>query len=122
MSAAAASEYDLIEIQKDDREPIAIADKVQKFDYFESVYSPTVTATIGHLDTGNSVHNKKTGLLGTLKDALPVTGFEKVSCVISNPNFSVCGHMFRDFFDYHFTSWICDYRNMQSWFRIFVPA
>ena len=86
MSAAAASEYDLIEIQKDDREPIAIADKVQKFDYFESVYSPTVTATIGHLDTGNSVHNKKTGLLGTLKDALPVTGFEKVSFVISNPS------------------------------------
>ena len=85
MSAVGASEYNLIEIQKGDEQPISIADKVTSFDYFESVYSPTVTANIGHIDTGNSVVNPKTGLLGTLKDALPLTGLEKVSFVINTP-------------------------------------
>ena len=86
MSAAGASEYNLIEIQKGNEQPISIADKVASFDYFESVYSPTVTANIGHIDTGNSVVNQKTGLLGTLKDALPLTGLEKVSFVINTPS------------------------------------
>lgn len=85
MSALQASEYDVIEIQKGDRDPVDISDKVIAVDYYESVYSPTVTASISHLDAGNSVVSTRTGLLGTLKDALPIEGFERVAFDISTP-------------------------------------
>ena len=51
--------------------------KVVGLNYFESVYSPDLTANFLVLDTGGTVEDKD-GQPGTLKDALPIEGFEEV--------------------------------------------
>ena len=41
-----------------------------------------VTANVVIEDVGGTVANPKTGLRGTLKDALPIEGFEEISFII----------------------------------------
>ena len=56
---------------------IGIEGKVLGVNYYESVYSPMLTASFLQLDTGGTVANEK-GQAGTLKDKLPIEGFEEV--------------------------------------------
>ena len=82
MSAAGASNYTLFQVTKPNRGVVVRTEgKILGFDYFESVYSPMVSANLMIEDTGGTVANKK-GLRGTLKDALPIEGFEEISFVI----------------------------------------
>ena len=45
---------------------------------YESVYSPMVTASFLEVDTGGTVGSQKDDFAGTLKDGLPIEGFEQV--------------------------------------------
>ena len=82
MSAAGASNYTLFQVTKPNRGVVVRTEgKILGFDYFESVYSPMVSANLMIEDTGGTVANKK-GLRGTLKDALPIEGFEEIAFVI----------------------------------------
>jgi|TARA_B100001113_G_scaffold264447_1_gene219396 hypothetical protein len=56
---------------------IDIKGKILGVNYYESIYSPMLTGSFLELDTGGTVNNKE-GKSGTLKDALPVEGFEEV--------------------------------------------
>ena len=87
MAAANASKYAFLQLKKNrDGEIIKInlAGKTVGVDYYESLYSPQVTCNISHIDTGGSVISKQSGIVGTLKDALPLQGYEQVSFNIQN--------------------------------------
>jgi len=82
MSAAGASNYTLFQVTKPSSGVVVRTEgKILGFDYYESVYSPMITANVLIEDVGGTVANKK-GLRGTLKDALPIEGFEEVAFVI----------------------------------------
>tara|TARA_B100001287_G_scaffold219431_1_gene188412 strand:- start:506 stop:1906 length:1401 start_codon:yes stop_codon:yes gene_type:complete len=57
---------------------VRIEGKIVGVNYFESVYSPMVTASFLQEDTGGTTSDDQTGFVGTLKDTLPVEGFEDV--------------------------------------------
>tara|TARA_R100001510_G_C7640158_1_gene197857 strand:- start:59 stop:1444 length:1386 start_codon:yes stop_codon:yes gene_type:complete len=59
-------------------EAVDIKGKVVGFNYYESLYSPMVTASFLEVDTGGTVNSQKDDFAGTLKDGLPVKGFEEV--------------------------------------------
>ena len=97
MSAAGPSNYETLRIDKSDvseglfadetnnqlsysfktQDPktstVQIEGKTIDFNYFESIYSPMITAQATIVDTGDSVTDKK-DRLGTIKDALRIVG------------------------------------------------
>ena len=80
MSAAGPSNYTFLEISKPSRgTSVRLEGKILGFNYFESVYSPMITTSMVQADVGGSVTDARTGLRGTLKDALPIEGFEEVA-------------------------------------------
>ena len=76
MSASSASIYTTLTIDKNGLEA-SIAGKAIEVRYFESLYSPAITAKILQVDSGGDIPDDK-GNLGTVKDNLPITGLEDV--------------------------------------------
>ena len=84
MSAAGPSNYSFFQIRKPKSGlEVRIEGKVLGFNYYESLYSPMVTGSLVLEDTGGSVEDEKTGILGTIKDGMKISGFEEVSFQIS---------------------------------------
>lgn len=83
-SASQASTYEIFKIQKKGRPPIDITGqektgpKTVSFNYYESLFSPSVTAVLSLVETGASVpYNSKfdsQSRIGTLSSALPLSG------------------------------------------------
>ena len=86
-SAARASKYAKMIINKDGK-TANIAGKTTSFDYYESVYSPEVTATLVFLDAGESIVAGKEqdtqGRKGSIKNSLPITGYEDLEVKIES--------------------------------------
>ena len=83
MSFAGPSNYSFFQIikrkTKENKEKkVRIEGKIVGVNYFESVYSPMVTASFLQEDTGGTTEDDDSGMPGTLKDTLPVEGFEDV--------------------------------------------
>ena len=56
MSAAGASNYTFLQIRKPNRgTSVRLEGKIVGFEYFESVYSPMITANMLEADVGGSV-------------------------------------------------------------------
>ena len=85
-SAAGQPNYTKFQvIKRIKREPdkkVDIRGKVVGFNYYESLYSPMVTASFLEVDTGGTVEAKD-DFAATLKDGLPVEGFEEVLVKVS---------------------------------------
>ena len=85
MSASRASLYTHLVIDKDGKR-VPLQGKTVEFEYFESLYSPVITANLVYSDAGGSVPAEKdqdsAGRLGSIKDSLPITGYEDVEVVI----------------------------------------
>ena len=87
-SAAGQAIYSQFSVFKQDREyqiltgtsarEIDLKGKVVGFNYYESLYSPMVTASFVELDTGGTVGDIEDDFAGTFKDGLKIEGFEKV--------------------------------------------
>ena len=79
--ASAASKYEIMVISKKGTE-VRLEGKTVAFDYYESILSPNVTATMAVVDTGGSVaYTKdydKQERLGSIYNALPLTGREEL--------------------------------------------
>lgn len=83
-SASRASTYEIFKIQKRGRPSVDITGqektgaKTVSFNYYESLFSPSVTATLSVIDTGSSVpYDSKfdrQSRTGTLSSALPLAG------------------------------------------------
>ena len=85
MSRAAASNYTIFDIKKPTTGiEVPIKGKILNFNYYESVYSSTVTGNIALMDVGGSVEDEKTGVLATIKDGMKLTGFEEVRFQVNN--------------------------------------
>ena len=87
MSASASSKYAHLVINKDGKTANIQAKTIQ-FNYYESLYSPIVTATLAFLDSGGSVKADKeqdaNERLTNIHDGLPITGFEDVEIKIES--------------------------------------
>jgi len=85
--AASASNYEILSIIKDDKR-VRLEGKTTSFDYYESVLSPNITASLIFEDTGGSVtYNNdydRQERLGSIYNALPLTSGEKVEFKIRN--------------------------------------
>ena len=85
-SAAGQPNYGIFEVikgtrtgaQRRNNKKVDIKGKVLAFNYYESLYSPMVTASFLEVDTGGTVGSQKDDFAGTLKDGLHVEGFEQV--------------------------------------------
>lgn len=83
MAASDPSKYEEILIESNDQKnSVDIRLGVQSFDYYEDIFSPTITAKVIVTETGNSVNGK-----GTYQ-GLPLRGGERVSVKIiaNSPN------------------------------------
>lgn len=92
--ASQASTYEVFKIQKKGRPAVDITGqektgpKTVSFNYYESLLSPSVTANLALVDTGDSVpYDRKydsQGRMGTLSSALPLAGDVNVSFKIKS--------------------------------------
>ena len=90
MSLAGPSNYQVLRMEKSDEnnpQSIGVEGKTISFNYYESIYSPMITANATIVDTGDSVVDKR-GNLATIKDGFPLEhdGTETLTFKISNEN------------------------------------
>ena len=83
MLAVSPSKYNRIELQKKGKTPVELKGGVVSVDYYESLYSPTVTANVMYVDAGGNLEDDKNKLT-SVKEALPITGLEDLSFNITN--------------------------------------
>ena len=98
-SAAGQAIYSQFSVFKKDRDysiltglparEIDLKGKVVGFNYYESLYSPMVTASFVELDTGGTVGDIEDDFAGTFKDGLKVEGFERVKVQVRTSYSSV---------------------------------
>ncbi len=86
-SASRPSIYEKMIISNDNKEANIIA-KTVSFNYFESVYSPEITANLIFLDASGSIKAEKNQdvqeRLGSIKSSLPIVGEEKLTFKIKS--------------------------------------
>ena len=83
MSAVSPSKYNRIELQKKGKKSVELKGGVVSVDYYESLYSPTVTANVMYVDAGGNLEDEKNKLT-SVKEALPITGLEDLFFNITN--------------------------------------
>ena len=83
MSAVSPSKYNRIELQKKGKKSVELKGGVVAVDYYESLYSPTVTANVMYVDAGGNLEDDKNKLT-SVKEALPITGLEDLLLNITN--------------------------------------
>ena len=85
MSAAGPSNYTFFQIKNTKTgQEVPIMGKILNFNYYESIYSSTVSGSIALEDVGGAVEDEKTGVLATIKDGMKITGFEEVAFHVFN--------------------------------------
>ena len=83
MTAVSPSKYNRIELQKKGKDPVELKGGVVSVDYYESLYSPTLTANVMYVDAGGNLEDEKNKLT-SVKEALPITGLEDLFFNITN--------------------------------------
>ena len=81
--AISPARYNKIELKKVGKDPIELNTGTISVNYYESLYSPTVTAVITFVDAGGNIEDDKTGALKSIKEALPLEGNEDLSFKIT---------------------------------------
>ena len=86
-SASRASIYEKMLLRnKNTNKEASLVGKISSFNYFESVYSPEVTANLIFLDASGSIKADKSQdiqeRLGTIKSSLPIVGEEDLEVLI----------------------------------------
>ncbi len=81
-SANAPSKYNKIELIKEGKEPVELNAGTISVDYYESLYSPIVTANLVFVDAGGNIEDEN-GTLKPVKEALPLEGNEDLSLKIT---------------------------------------
>ena len=88
-SASRASIYEKMTLRNEKtNKEVTLIGKTSSFDYFESVYSPEVTASLIYTEASGSVRANKAQdteeRLGPIKSSLPIVGDEKLEVLISS--------------------------------------
>ena len=79
MPAISPCEYELITIESDQGVTIDLRLGVVSFQYFEDLFSPTITARMVIISTSGVVSDDKTKKIESLYNGLPIRGGERVS-------------------------------------------
>ena len=79
--ASSPAIYEVLTISKNGKEEVLVA-KTVNFNYYESLYSPVITANMVFLDAGGSTPDDKQNLT-SIKDGLPITALEDVKVKIA---------------------------------------
>ena len=74
--ASSPAIYEVLTISKNGKESVLKA-KTINFNYYESLYSPVITANMMFLDAGGSTPDKKENLT-SIKDGLPITALKRM--------------------------------------------
>ena len=74
MSAVSPSKYNRIELQKKGKDPVELKGGVVSVDYYESLYSPTVTANVMYMDAGGNLEDDKNKLTSDFDKAAEKSG------------------------------------------------
>ena len=82
MPAISPCEYELITIESDQGVTIDLRLGVVSFQYFEDLFSPTVTAKMVVISTSGVVSDDKTKKIESLYNGLPIRGGERVAVKI----------------------------------------
>ena len=81
-SANAPSKYNKIELIKKGKDPVELNAGTIAVDYYESLYSPIVTANLIFVDAGGNIEDEN-GVLKPVKEALPLEGNDDLSLKIT---------------------------------------
>ncbi|BCV08114.1 MAG: hypothetical protein CM15mL4_1700 [uncultured marine virus] len=81
-SANAPSKYNKIELIKKGKQSVELNAGTISVDYYESLYSPIVTANLVFVDAGGNIEDEN-GTLKPVKEALPLEGNEDLSLKIT---------------------------------------
>ena len=79
MPAISPCEYELMTIESDQGVTIDLRLGVVSFQYFEDLFSPTITAKMVVISTSGVVSNDKTNKIESLYNGLPIRGGERVA-------------------------------------------
>ena len=79
MSASGSSLYEILILESNDKQrTVDLKLGAVSIDYYEDIFSPTITAKIRVINTGDSVIGKKTDKLLSIYNGLPLRGGERV--------------------------------------------
>ena len=79
MPALSPCEYELITIESDQGVTVDLRLGVVSFQYYEDLFSPTVTAKMIIISTSGVVGDDKTNKIESLYNGLPIRGGERVA-------------------------------------------
>lgn len=79
MSASGSSLYETLILESNDKQrTVDLKLGAVSIDYYEDIFSPTITAKIRVINTGDSIEGEKSGKLQSIYNGLPLRGGERV--------------------------------------------
>ena len=79
MSAAGSSLYEILILESNDKsKTVDLKLGAVSIDYYEDIFSPTITAKVRVINTGDSITNDKSGKLESIYNGLPLRGGERL--------------------------------------------
>ena len=85
MSAAGSSLYEKLILESNDQsKTVDLRLGAVSIDYYEDIFSPTITAKVRVINTGDSIKNDKSGKLESIYNGLPLRGGERLRMKISD--------------------------------------
>ena len=79
MSASGSSLYEILTLESNDKQGLVdLRSGAVSIDYYEDIFSPTITAKIRVINTGDSIIGEKTDKLQSIYNGLPLRGGERV--------------------------------------------
>ena len=79
MSASGSSLYETLILESNDKQrTVDLKLGAVSIDYYEDIFSPTITAKIRVINTGDSIEGEKTDKLQSIYNGLPLRGGERV--------------------------------------------
>jgi hypothetical protein len=85
MSAAGSSLYEILTLESNDKsKTVDLRLGAVSIDYYEDIFSPTITAKVRVINTGDSITNDKSDKLESIYNGLPLRGGERLRMKISD--------------------------------------
>ena len=79
MSASGSSLYEILILESNDKQrTVDLKLGAVSIDYYEDIFSPTITAKIRVINTGDSIEGERSGKLQSIYNGLPLRGGERV--------------------------------------------
>ena len=79
MSATASSTFEILTLESNDQQrTVDLKLGTVSIDYYEDIFSPTITAKVRVINTGDSIKGEKSDKLESIYNGLPLRGGERL--------------------------------------------